>query len=93
MQALKEKVKICCASESGTAAENDVLRYKVMSMEADLKMQKGQSLQNLKIVDELYMERKELAQQVALLKRELALAHQIMAGEDKQTQTELQETD
>jgi hypothetical protein len=61
MQALKEKVKICCASESGTAEENEVLRYKVMSMEAELKMQEGRSLQDLSIVDELHMQRKELS--------------------------------
>ena len=37
----------------------------------------------------MHGQNKELSRQVAMLKKELELAHSIMAGEDKQTQTEL----
>lgn len=51
MQAQKEKAKTLQILESGTAEDNEVLRYKVMSLEAEIKMQNGRSLQDLSIVD------------------------------------------
>jgi hypothetical protein len=54
-------------------------------MDAELKMQEGRSLKDLQIVDQMHSHNKELSRQVALIKRELQLAHELMAGEDKQT--------
>lgn len=52
-------------------------------MEAEIKMQEGRSLKDLQIVDQMHGQNKELSRQVAMLKKELDLAHSIMASEDK----------
>lgn len=75
MQALEEKAQTLQLLESECQEENEVLKYKVMSMDAELKEHKGKSLQDLQIVDQLHTQNKELSRQVALLKRELQLAH------------------
>ena len=89
MQALVEKCQTLQLLESECQEENEVLKYKVVSMEAEIKMQEGRSLKDLHIVDQMHGQNKELSRQVAMLKKELDLAHSIMASEDKQTQTEL----
>lgn len=59
-----------------------MLKYKVMSMEAELKEQQGKSLQDIMIVEQFHTQNKELQRQVVLLRAELEMAHRIL-GEDK----------
>lgn len=61
MSALGEKAKTLQLLESECQEENEVLKYKVMSMEAELREQNGKSLQDLQIVDQLHTQNKEMS--------------------------------
>ena len=71
MEELREQQETLRLLEEETQDENEVLKFKVMSLEALLSMEQGKDLSHLKLLDESNAQKKDLQRQVSTLKREL----------------------
>lgn len=60
MEEINEKSETLHLLEEETQDENEVLKYKVMSLEALVSMEQGKDLTHLKLIDELNISKKDL---------------------------------
>lgn len=67
MDELKEKVDTLTYLESEASEENEILRFKVMSIEAQASME-GVDLSDLKVIDELRSVKREMHNELEVLR-------------------------
>ena len=67
---LREKAETLKSLEEDASEENEILKFKVLSLESESQM-KGVDLSEIKIVDELKHQNKELKNEVKEYKRKL----------------------
>ena len=65
--------------EEETQDENEVLQYKVMSLEALVSMEQGKDLSHLKLIDEINVSKKDLQRQVINLSREIKIMNSMQS--------------
>ena len=65
--------------EEETQDENEVLQYKVMSLEALVSMEQGKDLSYLKLIDEINVSKKDLQRQVINLSREIKIMNSMQS--------------
>ena len=73
MEDVQEESETRKILEEETQEENEVLKYKVMSLEAEARLENGRDTSDLTKIDELYVSNKSLQKQVGKLTRELKL--------------------
>ena len=79
MEDVQEESETRKILEEETQEENEVLKYKVMSLEAEARLENGRDTSDLTKIDELYVSNKSLQKQVGKLTRELKLLQQLNA--------------
>ena len=57
---MKEEAETIKFLEEETQEENEVLKYKVVSLEAEAKMENGRDMSELSLIDELNVSKKNL---------------------------------
>ena len=77
MEAIKEESETIKQLEEETQEENEVLKYKVMSIEAEARMETEQDTSELNLINELNVSKKDLQKQITSLKRELKLSQKL----------------
>ena len=60
MEEVKEEAETTKLLEEETQEENEVLKYKVMSLEAEARIEKGRDTSELSLIDELNVSKKTL---------------------------------
>ena len=76
---MKENQETLRLMEEETQDENEVLQYKVMSLEALVSMEQGKDLSHLKLIDEINVSKKDLQRQVINLSREIKIMNSMQS--------------
>lgn len=79
MEEMKENQETLRIMEEETQDENEVLQYKVMSLEALVSLEQGKDLSHLKLIDELNVSKKDLQRQVNNLSREIKIMNSMQS--------------
>ena len=92
MEDIKEESETIKRLEEEAQEENEVLKYKVMSLEAEARMESERDTSELNLINELNVSKKDLQKQTASLKRELKLAQKLyQTNQDNSDSDDLEE--